>query len=483
MSKFIVIFLILFFIFSSITFISGQQNETKEISLDEFIKLALNNSYFQEILMSELQLVYQERLKTPPGDLILSVLSEYQLNYNRFFNQQLDEEDVLETYHSKYGVGLSKLFSYSGTKVSGNYSVLIDNDKNQTHTLSFKFEQDIIKNAFGNTARFKKQIAGYEKQVAYYQVVEAYEEYLASIINLYIDWYSAFENLKYAEKSLQESQSLLKIMQNKLQYNIAHPIDLHKSELQVISKREQLSQMQLNYKNLLFQIKEVITPEDNTTDITPDFDSFFKDFTINLNDTYDLFEKQGRTAEIMKLINKTNSMSLVLAVDDLLPTAKLYGGYTFQKEYKELVDPPDDIHTFDLGVKMDLSIPQLGTFADYNNKRIEKDKKILNQKNKMHDLWVSFNILYQKVENEKSLLTLSDQKIDLSQKIVNEELKQYNQGLSSLNDLIQVYDALDNNRLSQTNHKISYAKYYIEWLRLSDTLVTNDKEIDLIEKQ
>ena len=163
--------MIVFFIFTSVIIINSQGNEIKKITLDEFIKLALKNSYFQEILESELQLVYQERLKALPGDLILSVLSEYQLRYDKLFDQQLDKENVTETYNSKYGIGLSKLFSYTGTKISGDYSVLIDNNKNQTHTLKFQFEQDIIKNAFGNTTRFKRQIAGYERQVAFYQVI------------------------------------------------------------------------------------------------------------------------------------------------------------------------------------------------------------------------------------------------------------------------------------------------------------------------
>lgn len=474
--------LIVFFIFFLVMFIIGQSNDIKNITLDEFIKLALINSHFQEILMAELQLVYQERLKVPPGELILTVLSEYQLSYDKFFDQQLDKEDIEETYHVKNKIGLSKLFSYTGTKISGDYSVLIDNNKNQTHSLNFQFEQSIIKNAFGNTTRFKRQIAGFEKQIAYYQIVEAYEEYLASLIVLFIDWYSAFESLKFSEKALQESQSLLKNMQDKLQYNIALPIDVQKSELQVVTKKEQLSQKQLDYKNFLLQIKDVISINDNTTDIIPDFDSFFKDFNIDLNNTYDLFEKESRTSEILKLINRTNSLSLVMAVDDLLPSAKLYGGYTFQKEYKELVDPPNDKHIFDLGISMDISIPQFGTFADYNNKKIEKDKKILNQKNTMNKLWIGFNLLSQKIENEKVLLDLYDQKIELSQKIVGGELRQYNQGRSSLNDLIQVYNTLDDNRLSQINHKVLYSKYYIEWLRLSDTLVTNEKKVDLLKK-
>lgn len=488
MNKYLSMILIFFIILFSEVYVNSQEKEINKITLDEFIKSAIKNSHFQEILMSELQLVYQERLKVPPGELLLTALTESKLSYNDLTEDQIRySEKIKEKQQLKVGVGLSKLFSETGTKISGDYSVLVDNDKNVTHSLNFKFEQSIVKNAFGNTTRFKTIIAGYERQIAYFQVVEAYEEYLASLIVLFIDWYSAYENLKFAEKALQESQSLLKNMESKLQYNIAFPIDVQKTELQVVTKKEQLLQRQLDYKNFLIQIKEIISFNNSTVDIIPDFSSFFKDFEVDLKDTYDFFKKESRTSNMMDLVNKTNSLSLVLTVDDLLPSAKLYGGYTFQKEYKELIDPTEthdttESHAFNLGINMDFSIPQIGTFANYRNKKIEKDKKILNQKNTMHDFWIDFNILSQKIQNEKALLDLSAQKIELSKKIADGELRQYNQGRSSLNDLIQVYDTLDTNRLSQINHKILFSKYYIEWLRLSDTLVTNEKDVNLQNK-
>ncbi len=479
MNKYLTAFLVFIFIISSVVFVNSQENEINKITLNEFIKSVIKNSHFQEILMAELQLVYQERLKDPPGELLLSVLTESKLMYKDLTEDQIRyNENIDENIQLKVGVGLSKLFSHTGTKISGDYSILVDNNDNITHSLGFKFEQSIAKNAFGNTARFKSIIAGFEKQIAYFQVVESYEEYLASLIVLFIDWYSAYENLQFAEKALQESLSLLKNMENKLQYNIALPVDVQKTELQVVTKKEQLLQKQLDYNNFLLQIKELISPGDSTSDVIPDFSSFFNNFSTDVEETYESFKKESRTSQMMNLVNKTNSWSLALAVDDLLPSAKLYGGFTFQREYKELIDPTES-HIFDLGITMDFSIPQIGTFANFKNKKIEKDKKILNQKNKIHDFWIDFNILSRKIQNEKALLELSNQKIELSQKIVSGELRQYNQGRSSLNDLIQVYDSLDSNRLSQINHKVLFSKYYIEWLRLSDTLVSNEKDINL----
>jgi outer membrane protein TolC len=159
-------------------------------------------------------------------------------------------------------------------------------------------------------------------------------------------------------------------------------------------------------------------------------------------------------------------------------------GYTFQgTEY--VLDSDQDYfessqsHLVSLGFIMDLSIPQPGTLAKYKKQKVELEKERLTANNKLEDYWTDFNVLYNNLETEKSVINLVDKKITLSEKILNTELKRYNQGHSSLNDLILVYNTIDSNRLSKITHIIKFYKNYLEWLRLTDSLVSNKKEINL----
>jgi len=459
MKKLIILLLLFIIIFTL------NCEEIKKINIEDFITESLKSSKFQEILLDELIAQYDESISVPAGDFILSILSEYQLNYNN-----------LLFHRFKGSIGLSKLFSYTGTKLSAEYSIQPTINNNVTSKIQIKIEQDIIKNAFGRITRIKKKLAGYEKQIAYYQVIEAYEDYLTTLINIFIDWYYLYENIKFIEKSLDERNLLLKNTRRRYSYGVALPSDVYKSELQVINKKEELIKLKNSYEILIFQIKYLLSISDPEMILEPDFTPVSEDDT-NLQESFDEFKKNSRIANILQLINKNNNLLLKVAVDDILPSAKLYAGYSF--EGSGYLFETNQSHLFSAGISFDLDIPQPGFLAKYKKQKKETEKNILNMENTIEDYWIDFNILYNNLMTEKSYINLTDQKIDLSNKILKEELKRYNQGHSSFNDLVLIYDTNDTNRFAKITHLVEFYKHYIEWLRLNDRLVTNDKEVNL----
>ncbi|MCK4936530.1 MAG: hypothetical protein KAR84_06730 [Elusimicrobiales bacterium] len=198
------------------------------LTMEEFIKTAVkNDESFEEILAAQLALKYSKDLALPAKDLILSVKGQ-----NEFYiNQDRSDPGI--------AVSLSKLFPYAGSEISAEYSATpYSNSKGVSSAISFYFSQPIAKNAFGKAVGLQDKITGVETKIAAYQITEAYEDYLASIIVVYYNWYSAFENLKIGNSSYEQSMKLLENIKKRRKSSVALAIDVNKVKIQVLGKKE-----------------------------------------------------------------------------------------------------------------------------------------------------------------------------------------------------------------------------------------------------
>ncbi|MBN1410217.1 MAG: TolC family protein [Spirochaetales bacterium] len=453
------LFLIVLLVSGVLFTLSAEESKTVKIPLKTFIEKACSNSHFQEILIKELSLVYKESLKTTAEDLVLSLNAEYGLEYS---------DDL--THQFSGSVSLSKLFQQWGTKISGGYSFTPSMGASVSSKLNFKIEQDLVRNAFGRVTEVERMIAGYETEIARIQIVEAYEEYLASLISLYLDWYSAYENLQNAEKSLQNNNRLLTVTKNKLKYNIALPVDQDKVELQVVSKQEQVLNLTSAYNLLQFRVKAAMGCDDECPDEwAPVWAPLISDNPSGYTKDLENFTKDSRTSALIRLLNRNRQLSIDIAADALLPSVKLYGGYDLSGD--GYFFNSDITHAGYIGVTLGVPLVQTYSQTDYEIKKLDLKETELTNKNKLESVKSDLFQLSERIANENRMLELADRKIALSEAIMKDELKGYDQGRSSLNDLISAYNTMDTNELSKTTHLVLVNKLFVEWMRLTDTLV------------
>jgi hypothetical protein len=266
MSKFKRCVLVIVFLVASLLFSSSSFAEKKAFSLktdysqfdvispsdkslefDEFIRLAVaHDTVFEDILINELAIKYRKDLFLPAGDIILGIRSDYQF----LLIQDQNAPDMT--------VSLDKLFPKLGTEVSVEYSSGPDfktkpqdfsREFDRSSSFSALVSQPIAENAFGYVTRLRDQIIGLENEVLTYQIVEAYEDYMAFLLNLYLDWYESYENFRVAESSYKENLKLLNNMLERRKSNIALPIDVNKIQLQVLAREETLMNSRIRYLN------------------------------------------------------------------------------------------------------------------------------------------------------------------------------------------------------------------------------------------
>ncbi|MFH1782579.1 MAG: TolC family protein [Candidatus Omnitrophota bacterium] len=441
------------------------EEKVNKITLEEFIKISCQkDTAFQEVLIDELKLKYEKALAIPAKDLVLEIESKYEFLFDP------SEEDVENT------VTLTKLFPYIGTEVAAEYSSSVaTTTRNVTSDLTLEISQPIARDAFGRNTRLIDKITGIEIDVARYQIAEAYEDYLANVIMLYYDWYSAYENLRTAENSYKENLKLLENIKEREKSKIALPIDVNKITLQALAKRENVITRKNQYEDYLNEVKVALRYGEDIP-LEPKESLLYADLDIDFEKGRETFNLSSRTAKVLKMLEDKSSFEVDEYADELLPSINLLMGYTLEGS-------SHDIEKETLayaGVSLEWPFPDQVDRADYETSKIELRKTKLSSETTHMRLYTDLKNLDNQIQREKELIEVADEKIKLAEAIVKDEKENYSLGRSSLNDLIDEVNKLEDNKFNKITHNIQLRKLTVEWLRLSDTLI---KESDIFNKQ
>jgi len=434
--------------------------EGRILPLEEFIDLSVKkDTVFEEILIDELTLKYQKDLNLPARDLVLSVKTQYD-----FILDQNREE-------TGGSVSLEKLFPYTGTEINAGYTVtpsLTSSDSASSFT--FEFTQPIAENAFGKVTRLKDTIIGLENEVARHQIVEAYEDYLAATLTSYCNWYEAYENLKIGESSYRENMKLLDNIKERQRNSIALPIDVNKITLQVLDKKEKLIELKEEYESALSEITKSIRYQGSEA-LIPQRPSLYDDTPIAFEKDFALFRRSSRTWKILRLLDEKTHFEVEQNANELFPSIDLFVGYNVKGENFGITSENSKAYA---GVSIEWPFPDQVQRAEYEISKVERDKARLKVGNTYYQYALIESLALQ-IEREKKLKSISDEKISLAAAVLADETENYSFGKITLNDYIQAVNALDSSRFSEILHASLQKKLMIEWLRITDRLISKKK--------
>lgn len=436
-----------------------EKNKTPILTLNEFIKLATQNDIkFETILIDQLSLKHRRDILLPDSNIIMDI--KYQ--YNFYLEQDKSKPEAT--------VSLSKLFPYNGTHLSLSYNKAASSlAAADDSSLQFLITQPIAKNAFGNGTELQDKIIGIENTIRRHQIIEAYEDYLASLTAAYYNWYSAYENLKVGRLSYKSNQKLMKNILDRQRQKIALPIDVNKMQLLLIGKKENivvLKEIYDSYSNLIFNairykgLSSYIPSTPGRPVSSVRFDSDYSNFT-----------QSSRTYEILNLLEQQGTMQVKKAADDILPSTNLLLGYQLNGDEWGIQNQE---RSYFAGISVRWPIGSSVDKAKQSVAKIEYKKTILSNQDKYEDLHTNLNNLYLQIQREEKLIDVAKQKITLSEAILKDEAENYSFGKVTLNDYIVAVNRVDENRFSYTEHSVQLNKLLIEWLRLTDRLVNKN---------
>jgi len=439
--------------------ITTAQAKPSGLTLKEFIQQATQKDVnFEKILIDQLPLKYRRDVLLSDSDIILDV--KYQQNFYLDKNSNKPEATI----------SLNKLFPYNGTQLSLSYNKTVSSLSTPDNSnLQFLITQPIAKNAFGKNSQLQDNIIGIENDIRRYQIIEAYEDYLASLTTAYYNWYSAYENLKVSLSSYQYNQKLMSNIRDRQRQKIALPIDVNKMKLLLIGKKENIIVLQEiydSYSNLIFKAirndgNKKYIPSTPTRPVS----------NIQFTPLYDEFTKSSRTYGILHLLEKQGTMEVKKAADDLLPSTNLLLGYQLNgKEW----GIQNQERSYFAGISVRWPIGRTVNKAKQSIAKIEHKKTRLSNQNKYNELHTNLQNLYFQIQREQKLIDIAKKKTTLAEKILKDEAENYSFGKVTLNDYIIAVNRVDENRFSYTDHSVKLNKLLVEWLRLTDQLVNKD---------
>lgn len=430
--------------------------EARPLDLSTFLsKAAQNDSVFQEILVRELGLRYQRALGLPTADWVTTLMADYA--YDPGWSTSLS---------------LDKLFPASGTSAEAGFS-RIEGGTLAGSEFHLRVSQAIARNAFGRAVRWDRDLIDLEVSLARHQIVEAYEDYLASLNSLFLRWYSAHESLKTAVSSLKETKKLLKNIQARQGQNIALPVDVNKIRLQVLSREEGLIQRreeEQRFQNLIRQAiraeqKEIMVPQwdDPRPGLVEDFDKSWQDLS-----------SQNRTLAILQNLKDQTSLELRRRAHDLLPSAQLYIDWS-QAGTKDNPFAGDDEWTGGLSVQVPWGWKK--EKARHAISKIKARRTELDSEGRRLSLVTDLRNLHGEIRKEDTLVKLTENRLEVAREVLKDETSNYSMGRISLNDFIRSVNSVEDARFNAIRHRVQRELLIVEWLRLSDSLVNDLRDI------
>jgi len=250
--------------------------------------------------------------------------------------------------------------------------------------------------------------------------------------------------------------------------SIALPIDVNKINLQVLAKKEKLVDLREKYQNALNFIKKAIRYEGDG-ELIPRQPDLYANFSISFDADYKKFEQESRTHQILTLLEDKSFLQVDKDANDLLPSINLLLGYNVDGKDHDI--EAEDNMVF-AGISMEWPISDQLEEAEYEVSKIALDKQKLTTGNTHYKLHMDIKNLYQTINREKQLGAITKEKIGLAQSVLDDETENYSFGKVTINDYIQAVNTLDNNRFNQVLHDAQYRTFVVEWLRITDQLIS-----------
>jgi outer membrane protein TolC len=175
----------------------------------------------------------------------------------------------------------------------------------------------------------------------------------------------------------------------------------------------------------------------------------------------------------LDLLEERSTLVVKREAQQLLPSIALSAGYTREGDDSDMKNREDKVIT---GVSLSWPFPDQRDRAERDVAEIAAKKTQLENENIHYRLHNTLQDLFVRMESEKELMAIADEKISLAESVLKDESENYTFGRVTLNDYIQAVNSLDSNRFNQVSHLVAWRRLFTEWLRLTDQLV-NEKQI------
>jgi len=442
---------IIFFLCLSIT-THGQE---KLLTIEQFIDLAQKNDPdFEKIISEKNKIDFLTDQKLPTRQILLNLQSEYGLVTDN------------TTRNSKFAASLSKKIIESGTTLTLAQTNTKETNDTEKQT-AIKIGQSLYKDFLGRDTRFQKDTIGLEMEIIKLQILDNYENYIADISKNYLDFTQSYMHLKLAKEIYKETLKLEKNVFEKRQKNIATTTDVNRIKLQVILKKEDMTNREIDFSAQKEKMKRIMghdigeeLPQTNI-DLTKIFSLDF-DKTILNNNTI-------RSFKIQQLNEQITSNYHQLSKRNNYPDVNLVASYNYNQDKTRATKTSESEGV--IGINVAIPFNNTSGNAEISNEFLKYTQAKIDTRRVSKDIEQKFFEYKKKLTELKTILNLSKEKVHIATSILEDENRRYSYGKIGLEKLIEIKNDFSEYRFKYQTDLINLNKSFLDWLNLKDLLL------------
>jgi outer membrane protein TolC len=434
--------------------------DENSLDLDSFIDLARKNDVrIEQILRDRTKTGFLKDVALPPNPLILSVQNQYG------FGLKGDENTDLWVFSG------SKEFPETGTRIFANHEINEQEDRTENIT-SVGIEQSLFQNALGKQVRRQARSLDNENQAIYLQSVEAYEDYIAIIINEFLEWRLSYLNYLATKDLYDQANRFQILLQARQKRRVALKVDVDKVTLESLNYQEGLLTLETT---LVDQRANIIKKAgiENRNSLNP----------ANIPDLFTLeidYEKQkqealekSRTKQALEQLKEAGRLEILVRREDLYPEINFVAGFNYDKSNR--FGTSTDRQEVFLGFNFNWPFFDRQDRGQLRQAKFEHISAVLAEKEYLKNLQSALVSQAERIRVGRELLKVSQEKWKISERVVRAEKKRYENGRIDVELLILAHQDLAENYFTYLENQIRLNKEIIEWLRLTDRLVVKDR--------
>jgi len=333
---------------------------------------------------------------------------------------------------------------------------------------SLQIEQSLYKNIFGRDVRLQEDSLDLQTEIIKLNVLENYENYLLSILTIYLDFKKTDLDFQLAEKNYTEAQVLKENVRRKFKSNIATKTDLNRSELLVLNRKEDV----INKRNLLmskkYEIQKIIGLDHELSGANP-IDEISSSFEIKKIDQQQQKVENLRPILIANLNQQIASKKHIQLERANDPTFNFVAGFNHDKSTGSNTVIIRNETT--VGFKLEIPLGDSKSKADAQLANVELYKTQLSFRSMVLESTRKIEDYKNKIKEFFNKIQLNKQQVQLTKSILVDEEKRYAYGKIDLEKLIETKNNYAEYRFQYQANLVEYAKNYLEWLSLNDQLI------------
>ncbi len=463
----------LIYLVLALFFIANRASAAEVLTLDEFIKTAVENHPRYRISAQEYLIALQQNRSAKS-------IEDWNPIASGFWNEVTPPPVIsgLTAQYQKssgYSLEAKKYFANTGTEVKlGHLTTRMDSkypppfeipgigtfDFNPPpeyylSSLSLTITQPLLKNAFGLASKNTLKISDYLLEIAKIKLAEDWEDFISMLREEYLAWQKCHTNTKLFENKVKTVKDQLALVEDQLKYGLSEELDV-----------VQIKQKSQGYKIMLEQAK--LACETQTRKIH---------LLMNKTGTPDLKIEPQKLAKSEAVMDETESISYLTSESNIKRTADI--AISIQKtnwqtkENEKRIDLKLVLQTKPSAFAKDFgeSISKIGAYNDttisltgsrpwFNQKaeaaaqqaKLEHQKAIQQKEDILLNAQIGLSFLYTSLKYLKRTLELNENNLKLARQRLSLEKRKFDQGRSSVFFLLQAEDdSLEaENNLNQT---------------------------------